>query len=92
MKNSHQIGFGDWLMRRYLNWQVNVSTGRKTQAAFAEYLGVTKQELLSWFNYVEEPTNGELLMKLAARLGEDLYDHLSVRPPNIESNPDPKKQ
>ncbi len=84
MNNAAKIGFGDWLMNRYLSWQVSTKSRYKTHSAFANYLGVEKEDILNWLNYKSEPEDGELLMKLADKLGPDLYVHLRKRPPNVQ--------
>ncbi len=84
MHDSANIGFGDWLMNRYLNWQINTKSRYKTHSAFADHLGVKKEDVLNWLNYASEPQDGELLMKLADKLGPDLYKHLQKQPPNVK--------
>jgi transcriptional regulator with XRE-family HTH domain len=71
--------FPDWLKRKYLDWQHDQGD-LKTMIQFAEYLGVTQQSLSAWVNGKSPPT-GDNLLKLADKLGYEVYDILGVELP-----------
>ena len=74
--------FEDWLVRQYIQWREGES-GRHGLGAFARWLGVSIVDLRDWMDGKSVPTNGEVLMKLAHRLSDDVYLYLGYIPPNV---------
>lgn len=79
MYNSLVGEISEWINKKYLDWQY--ATGeRQTLKAFAKYLDVKTTTLSSWLNDDIPPT-GDNLLKLADRLGYEVFDVLGVEPP-----------
>ncbi len=74
--------FEDWLVRQYLEWR-EVDSRRRGLPQFASWLGVTTKELREWMDGKAVPTDGEVLMKLAHHLSDDVYLHIGFIPPNV---------
>ncbi len=74
--------FEDWLVRQYIKWREEDSR-RHGLTSFAKWLGVSVVELRDWMDGKSVPQNGEVLMKLAHRLSDDVYLYLGYIPPNV---------
>ena len=72
--------FSIMLERKYLEWQIEIGE-RKSQAAFATLIGVSRASLTMWMNGVHLPER-ESVEKLAALLGPEIYDALNLTRPN----------
>lgn len=71
--------FSDWLRNKYLDWQ-RQQGGLKTMVEFANYLGVKQQSMSVWINGKQKP-DGDNVLKLAEKLGFEVYEILGVDPP-----------
>jgi transcriptional regulator with XRE-family HTH domain len=70
-----------WLDNKYLEWQTQEEE-RKTVIEFADYLGVNRSLLSYWMNGAREPSD-ENKLKIALKLGFEIYDILGKDRPNI---------
>lgn len=70
-----------WLDKKYLDWQAKLGE-RKTLEDFADHLGVSRPLLSFWMNGSREPSE-ENLIKIAFKLGFQVYDVLEIDRPNI---------
>jgi transcriptional regulator with XRE-family HTH domain len=76
--------FSTLLERKFLQWQIEIGE-RKSQAEFAQLLGVSRSALTMWMNGTHLPDR-ESAGKLANFLGTEIYDLLELpRPdPNLQ--------
>jgi transcriptional regulator with XRE-family HTH domain len=72
--------FSVLLERKFLEWQIEMG-GRRSQAEFAQHLGVKRASLTMWMNgdHLPERANAEQLAKI---LGNEVYDALDLPRPN----------
>lgn len=75
-----QMTFSQFLELKFLEWQ-RQQGGRKTVKEFAEYLGVSQSTVSTWWNNNRKP-EGENLIKLAVKLGLEVYDVLGKPRPD----------
>lgn len=76
--------FAKWLFRKFINWQLE-SNERKTQAQFAEHLGIARGVLANYLNRGQVPTHN--VDKLAKVLGDEIYEVLDTpKPPPPDPN------
>ena len=73
--------FSQFLTDKYLEWQKKTGE-RKTATEFATWLGFPKTTLSSWWNNKSTPKDGEIIRKLAAKLGPEVYDVLGWERPD----------
>jgi len=71
--------FAVLLERKFLEWQIEV--GRKSQADFADLLGVKRTSLTMWMNGSHLP-DMESAKKLSNVLGPEIFDLLDLPRPN----------
>lgn len=71
--------FAVLLERKFLEWQLEV--GRKSQADFADLLGVKRTSLTMWMNGTHLP-DIESAKKLSNVLGPEIFDILDLPRPN----------
>jgi transcriptional regulator with XRE-family HTH domain len=69
-----------WLENKYLEWQTKKGE-RKTISEFADYLDVNRSLLSFWMNGARIP-NEENIIKIAEKLGFEIYDVLDMERPN----------
>ncbi len=70
----------EWLAQQFAAWER--AQGRKqSYYAFARYLGVNQTDLAQWMDGTLLPTGADV-HTLAARLGLEIYDTLSLPRPN----------
>jgi len=72
--------FSIFLERKFLEWQIEIGE-RKSQAAFADRIGVSRPSITMWMNGTHLP-DLENANKLAAVLGPEVYDLLEMPRPN----------
>lgn len=77
-----QMTFSEFLEKKFLEWQQREG-GRRTVKEFAAYIGVSQSTISTWWNDVKKP-EGENLMKLAFKLGLEVYDVLGKERPDID--------
>lgn len=84
--------FKDFFLEFFRAWEDKQPNKRTTYTAFANWLsensfGVTiKQQLVSyWMKGDYEPTDEKFIYALAEKLGEEVYEILQVKKPNILS-------
>jgi len=78
----HVSEFTEWLLDKFRGWERK--TGRRqTITAFARYLGV-KQPTLSRWMAGDNPPEYDVIEKLAAKLGNDVYNVLGYIPPELK--------
>lgn len=70
-----------WLDKKYLEWQTSEEES-KNVSEFADYLDVNRSLLSFWMNGSREP-NEENLIKIALKLGFEIYDVIGEDRPNI---------
>jgi len=75
-----KMAFKQFLEMKFLAWQQNVGA-RKTVKQFAEYIGVGQTTISGWWNENRKP-EGDNLIKLANRFGDEVYDALGLPRPN----------
>lgn len=73
--------FRQWLEFKFLEWQRNQG-GRQTVLQFAKYLGVSQQTVSNWWNDEEVKPQGDNIIKLADKLGLEVYDVLGMPRPD----------
>jgi transcriptional regulator with XRE-family HTH domain len=71
--------FKTWLQKQYLTWQANKGE-LKTLVEFGDWLGVEQPTLSKWMNGKTKP-RGASVMRLALRLGDEVYAVLGVEKP-----------
>lgn len=71
--------FSQFLERKYLEWQLEI--GRKSQAEFANLLGVKRSSVTMWMNGTHVP-DMESAKKLSVVLGPEVFDILGLPHPN----------
>ena len=69
-----------WLNLKFIDWQKDEG-GRKTIIEFADYLDVNRSLLSYWMNGSREPSD-ENLVRLALKLGFEVYDLVGKKRPN----------
>lgn len=72
--------FSVFLTRKFLEWQLEEGEPR-SQAEFANLIGVKRTSLTMWMNGDHLP-GGENVTKLANFLGPEVYDLLGLERPN----------
>jgi transcriptional regulator with XRE-family HTH domain len=72
--------FSTFLTRKFLEWQLEQGES-KSQAEFANLIGVKRTSLTMWMNGDHLPEN-ENVEKLANFLGPEVYDLLDLPRPN----------
>ena len=77
-----QMTFSKFLEQKFLEWQQSEG-GRRTVKEFAEYLGVSQSTISTWWNEDRKP-EGENLVKLALKLGIEVYDALGKERPDLD--------
>ena len=80
-----QETLANWLNDQFLKWEI-AQGKRQTISAFARYLGVPQSSLSSWMAGAYEPS-GENLLKIAQKLGREIYEILGIESPPI-ANPE----
>src|SRR3989304_7193714 len=70
-----------WLDKKYLEWQTNEGES-KNVSEFADYLDVNRSLLSFWMNGSREP-NEENRIKIALKLGFEVYDVIGMERPNL---------
>jgi len=74
----------EWLNEQFKKWSDAVGAEMNT-SAFARYLGVPQPSLTRWLN--GGPIRGDNILKLALKLGPEIYDVLGEkRPPNFSDS------
>ncbi len=73
--------FAKWLDNQYLEWQRREGE-RRTVLEFADYLDVNRSLLSYWMNGSRIPSE-ENMIKIALKLGFEIYDVLKMDRPNI---------
>lgn len=73
-----------WLNEKFLDWE-NKQGKRQTISGFAEFLSVPQPSLSNWMAGVHEPS-GESLLKIAKKLGMEIYEIAGVKNPPISDS------
>jgi hypothetical protein len=73
------VSFGDWLNRKYLEWQLQEGHKRSVKS-FGVYLGIPQTTLSEYMNNKYQP-KGEYLGLIAKKLGPEAYDILGLERP-----------
>lgn len=81
MEMKEKPPLAKWLDSKYLQWQNDLEQ-RKTVIEFADYLEVNRSLLSYWMNGSRDPSEDNLV-KLAFKLGFEIYDVLEKDRPNI---------
>lgn len=68
--------YDQWIMDRFIEWERG-EPRRQSYSAFARYLDVNQSSLSQWIagSY---PPSGENVVKIADRLGYEIYDILEI--------------
>lgn len=77
--------FKDWLMDKFVSWE-RTQTRRQSFSAFARYLDVKQASLSQWMNGSYTPT-GENLIKVANKLGSEVYRVVGLPAPDLDNVP-----
>lgn len=77
-----QMTFSQFLEMKFLEWQ-RQEGGRRTVKEFAAYIGVSQSTISMWWNEGRKP-EGENLLKLAIKLGMEVYDILEKPRPDSD--------
>jgi transcriptional regulator with XRE-family HTH domain len=70
----------DWLLAQFIEWE-KMQPRRQTYSAFARYLDVKQSTLSQWMAGNYDPQDEKIIAKLAAKLGEEVYDVLGLPHP-----------
>jgi transcriptional regulator with XRE-family HTH domain len=81
MDMAEKTPLSKWLDKKYLEWQIKEEES-KNVTEFADYLGVNRSLLSYWMNGSREPSEDNLI-KIAFKLGFEVYDILGQKRPNI---------
>ena len=74
--------FSKYLEQKFLEWQQREG-GRRTVKEFAAYIGVSQSTISTWWNDERKP-EGDNLLKLAMKLGVEVYDVLGKPRPDSD--------
>ena len=74
--------FSQFLEKKFLEWQSLVGE-RKTVREFASYIGVSQATISTWWNTDRVP-EGENVLKLATKLGVEVFDVLGLPRPDTD--------
>ena len=76
--------FSSWLNAKYHDWAKSQyeDTGRTSMSAFAGWLGFGQSTFSAWVNGRNTPDDQETAVKLAEKLGDEVYVVLGVTPPD----------
>jgi len=77
--------FKDWLMDKFVEWE-RTQKRRQSFSAFARYLDVKQASLSQWLNGSYTPT-GENLVKVADKLGTEVYRVVGLPAPDLDNVP-----
>jgi len=77
---AEKTPLANWLEGKYIEW-LRREGGRRTIIEFADYLDVNRSLLSYWMNGSREPSDDNLL-KIALKLGYEIYDVLGKKRPN----------
>jgi transcriptional regulator with XRE-family HTH domain len=77
-----QMEFKQYLEKKYLEWQ-NREGGRKTITEFADFLGISQPTISNYMTGARKPDT-EKAMKIANKLGIEVYDVLGIPRPDLE--------
>jgi hypothetical protein len=72
--------FQAWLEQKYTDWEKGQS-GNQSYYTFARFLDVGHSSLALWISGTATPS-GDDLAKIASKLGQDVFDVLSMPRPN----------
>ena len=79
MKNKSE--FANWLEVQFINW-MRERGEVTTQREFAEYLGLDQVQLSHYINERRKKPDKKSLIKLADKLGPEVYDVLGLARPD----------
>lgn len=79
MKNKSE--FANWLEKQFINW-MRERGEVTTQREFAEYLGLDQVQLSHYINERRKKPDKKSLIKLADKLGPEVYDVLGLARPD----------
>ena len=72
--------FSEWITKKYVEWRGEAVGRSRSVSEFADFIGVKQQAMSSWM-YGIVPKDYENIIKLAAKLGDEVYDVLNVPHP-----------
>ncbi|HNB52073.1 MAG TPA: helix-turn-helix transcriptional regulator [Anaerolineales bacterium] len=75
-----QMSFHYWLEQKFIEWMATEKQ-RKTLTAFANHIGVSQPLMTRYMSGQVLPTE-ENILKIAARLGPEVYDVLGLARPD----------
>lgn len=81
MKNKSE--FANWLEVQFINW-MRERGEVTTQREFAEYLGLDQVQLSHYINERRKKPDKKSLIKLADKLGPEVYDVLGLARPDAD--------
>jgi transcriptional regulator with XRE-family HTH domain len=81
MDMTEKTPLSKWLDKKYLEWQIKEEES-KNVTEFADFLNVNRSLLSYWMNGSREPSE-ENIIKIAFKLGFEVYDVLKKKRPNI---------
>lgn len=73
--------FKDYLFNKFLEWEKTQPGRRSTYTAYSRYLGIKQQLVSVWMKGTFKP-NEENAVKLASKLGDEVYDYLDFPKPD----------
>lgn len=73
-----------WLNEKFLEWE-KTQGKRQTISGFADFLEVPQPSLSNWMAGVHEPS-GESLLKIAKKLGMEIYKIAGIANPPISDS------
>jgi len=77
--------YNEWLLKKFREWE-DTKSGRQSVSAFARHLNVKQSSLSKWMSGAYPPGEDNLL-KIASKLGFEIYGILGIDPPITISPP-----
>ena len=72
--------YQEWLDQKYKEWE-RTQAARQTYYNFAHFLNVNHTDLTQWISGTTRPA-GDDLVRIAGKLGDEIYDLLGLAHPN----------
>lgn len=75
--------FSEWMTKKYNKWRGEAYGHEKSVTEYAEeYIGVPQQVMSDWMKGKTKPKSARAIHKLAAKYGNEVYEILSLPPPD----------
>lgn len=76
------VEFSDWITQKYVEWRGDAIGRERSITEYAKYLGVSQQLMSNWMKKGGKvPRSIEMINKLVAAYGNEVYDVLGLEIP-----------